>query len=230
MRSKTLLTSVFCVILLLSGCITIEEHYSFKKNGSGTMSYVVDMTEMGEMMDSFSDDMEAAGGSVEETEAKDPFNDIPMSGLADSLRTVPGISKVKYEQDGEYYYKITYAFKDLVALNKALNILMSEKEQTTDHVFFRREGNKLIRTHNESAEELGNEFADGEEGGEEAMEMLKMMKYEMSYKFKEELEDVQCNISEGAVLNDNNKSYELKTDFSVIDTKEGSLDITFEFK
>ena len=194
------------------------------------MSYVVDMTEMGEMMDSFSDDMEAAGGNVEETEAKDPFNDIPMSGLADSLRTVPGISKVKYEQDGEYYYKITYAFKDIDALNRALNVLMSEREQITDHVFFKREGNKLIRTHNESAEELGNEFTEGDKGSNESIEMLKMMKYEMSYKFKEELKNVECNITEGATLNEDKKSYELKTDFSVVDSNDGALDLTFEFK
>jgi len=43
--TRPLLLATFLVGL--TGCITIEEQYSFKKNGSGTMTYVLDMREMG---------------------------------------------------------------------------------------------------------------------------------------------------------------------------------------
>ena len=236
MKSKNLLAILFSALMMLSGCITIEEHYNFKKNGSGTMSYVVDMKEMGEMLEAFSEEMEKEEGSSSSEEDDMGIGDIPMSELADSLKTVDGISKVKYEQDGEYYYKISYAFKNIEALNAAMNVLMSDKDQTTDHVFFKREGNKLYRVHNESAQELGDELAD-DEGGEEAVEMLKSMKYEMSFNFKEKLKSVESNV-EGSDLNpdyknamsDDKKSYELKTDFSVVNEKSNALDLTFEFE
>ncbi|MBK9535574.1 MAG: hypothetical protein IPO10_10485 [Flavobacteriales bacterium] len=44
------LRPLLAVILLMffTGCLTIEENYVFKKDGSGTMEYVVDLSEMGE--------------------------------------------------------------------------------------------------------------------------------------------------------------------------------------
>ncbi|MCB0780956.1 MAG: hypothetical protein KDC03_15785, partial [Flavobacteriales bacterium] len=56
MRSR--LAALFLLVITLSGCITIEEHYTFKKNGSGSMEYVIDMSVMKELMDS----MEGAFG------------------------------------------------------------------------------------------------------------------------------------------------------------------------
>ena len=51
MRICTALVLLFA----LQGCITIEENYTFKSNGSGTMEYVVDMSSFGEMMESMGD-------------------------------------------------------------------------------------------------------------------------------------------------------------------------------
>lgn len=49
-------------IMLLSGCLTIEEHYTFKKDGSGTMEYVMDMSEIGSMMDALGSSDQGEGG------------------------------------------------------------------------------------------------------------------------------------------------------------------------
>ena len=91
MKSKTILATLIGAIFMLTGCITIEEHYSFKKNGSGTMKYIIDMKEMGEMLEAFADELEENEGSSSESEDDLNVGDIPMSELADSLRTVAGI-------------------------------------------------------------------------------------------------------------------------------------------
>ncbi len=50
-RSSTLRTwAVASMLVLLVGCITIEENYTFKKDGSGSMEYVVDLSSFAELM------------------------------------------------------------------------------------------------------------------------------------------------------------------------------------
>ena len=91
----------------------------------------------------------------------------------------------------------------------------------------------MIRNHNKSAEELGEEFAD-EDGGDEALEMLKAMKYELKFEFKETLRNVESNV-EGSdqdpdhknAMGPNKRSYELKTDFAVVtEHSNGGLSCT----
>ncbi len=47
---KALSWALLLFVLLMQGCLTIEENYTFKKDGSGTMEYVVDMSEMADLM------------------------------------------------------------------------------------------------------------------------------------------------------------------------------------
>ena len=60
--------------LFFTGCITIEENYTFKKDGSGTMEYVLDMSEMGELIKS----LEGAAG---EKDGKGSMGDMTAADL-----------------------------------------------------------------------------------------------------------------------------------------------------
>ena len=50
MPRNTRLLALLALLVAFTGCITIEENYTFKKDGSGTMEYVVDMSEIGDML------------------------------------------------------------------------------------------------------------------------------------------------------------------------------------
>ena len=116
------------MILFATGCITIEEHYTFKKNGSGTMEYVVDMSSTKGMMDALDTGGEKTKKKKKEKQQK---NDSPMVTGSDErvkqLKQLEGIKRVKLkeEEDG-YVQRISFAFKDLDALNRALNVLMAD--------------------------------------------------------------------------------------------------------
>ena len=225
MRINKLLSILASAVLLLSGCITIEEHYSFKKNGSGSMTYVIDMTEMGEMMKTFGDEMDEAG--VEDEEGEDDsmdLGDVSFEEMLDTLNTLSGISKVSVNDKNEWIHKISFSFKDLDALNNALNVLMNDKGKSVDHVFFRKDGNKIIRQHNESAEDLGEEMSEEEDD----MGILESMKYKMTYSFKGKLKDVKGGT--GSTTTMGAKTFELDTDFKNISENEDALDLTFTFE
>jgi hypothetical protein len=130
MRKKLILA--LGVLFTLTGCLTIEENYTFKKNGSGSMEYVVDMSELGEMvkgLDALSEDKDK------------PKDDLGMLDLKDNieqLSTIPGISKVKLQKQ-EWVQRISFRFNDLNALNSALNVLLPDSSGES-HRFFAWEG------------------------------------------------------------------------------------------
>lgn len=212
----------------LTGCITIEEQYSFKKNGSGTMTYVLDMREMGEMLKSFGD-----GEKKDDTGAEGQMN---ITGHAEALKSIAGVSKVKLDTRTEWLQKITFAFTDVAALNRALNTLMPDSNNTA-HEFFRWEDGTLVRTTNNFVYDMSSTMAseaaesgdgedgeDGEDSGFDMSSMLGMMKYKYSFKFQQpigstEAADVLTKESTGS------KEVKLSTDWAAIAKDRKALDL-----
>lgn len=226
-------------LLLFTGCITIEENYTFKKDGSGTMQYVVDMSELGEMMKSFGGD--GAMGDM---------GNMDMSSEIAALKNIPGISKVKLDSKKKWVQRINFAFKDVNALNRALNTLMAD-EAKPDFQFFRWEGNTLVRSNNGHARELGKSLGGGgtaeviedeeeeetetvvdeaiegeedEDGGLDMNMMLEAMKYKFSFKF--------ANAVSGSTAADgvnkatpSSKELRFDTDFGYISKEDKALDL-----
>lgn len=210
--------AAFLLIVLATGCITIEEHYTFKKNGSGTMEYVMDMSALAGLMDAFDQ------GSGKSKEKK---NDGPtgtgFDERAEQLKHVQGIKRVKQknEEDG-FIQRVSFAFQDLDALNRALNVLMPDSTGT-QQTFFRWEGNTLVRTNNNYAKQLGGEMGDGADSTE-LSGMLESMKYKYSFKFAKQVADVQ--LAEGVTKESPSpKKLELATDWSVIMKDPNALDL-----
>lgn len=216
-------------LLLFTGCLTIEEHYTFKKDGSGTMEYVVDLSEMGTLMEGFSD----MGEDGKET--KDPgLSSMEMGPQVDALKALPGISKVKLNDKKKWVQRISFSFKDVNSLNAALNELMRDSSGTK-HEFFRWEGNTLVRTNNRHAYELGSNMAKQEGDaepveGEEGLDMsamLETMKYKYSFKFARPI--ASSNVADGvAKVEVGSKELQLDTDFAVIGRNPEAMDFRID--
>lgn len=215
------------LMVAFTGCLTIEERYTFKKDGSGTMTYVVDMSEMGEMMDGLSKVTKETGGTDE------PVMELDEEAAA--LKVLPGISKVKVSKGKEWVRSVTFRFKDIAALNAALNVLMPDSTGQ-QHTFFSWEGNTLVRRNNRFASELGESMGNvgkGDEGaaeGEDALDMgmlLGSMKYKYSFKFANA---ITSTTSEEGVEQERKGTKEVfwNTDWSVIAKNEKALDLRIE--
>lgn len=212
-------------LLLFTGCLTIEENYSFKKNGSGTMEYVVDLSEMGSLMETF--------GEMGEGGSKD-LGVMEMSQQVQALKSIPGIRKVKLDNKKKWVQRVSFSFKDVASLNSALNVLMPDSTNAR-HEFFRWEGSTLVRTNNRHAHDLGaslvksDELAneDAEEGGMNMGDMLESMKYKYSFKFAE---GIASNTAAEGVHKEtlSRKAMRFDTDFSVIGRDPKALDLTIQ--
>lgn len=114
-----LLTSLSC---LLTSCITIEETYTFKEDGSGNCTFKIDLSEMKNMMNT-------AG----KPEAEPSLQAVSFEEEKKSLATIKGISNTEIKTDKEkYVFEISYQFDSQDALNKATNVLL----ESTDYNYF----------------------------------------------------------------------------------------------
>lgn len=218
-----LLAAIF--IVGLTGCITIEEQYSFKKNGSGTMTYVLDMREMGEMLKNL--------GDGEKKEDGGDMGQLSINGHADALKSIAGVSKVKLDTRTEWVQKLSFNFADIAALNRALNTLMPDSNNTA-HEFFRWEDGALVRNTNNYVHQMSSTMAseaaegedeeDSEDSGFDMSSMLGMMKYKYSFKFQQpisttEAADVMTKENPGS------KEVKLSTDWAAIAKDRKALDL-----
>jgi hypothetical protein len=214
------------LLVVFSSCLTIEEHYTFRGDGSGTMTYVVDMSGMGEMMDDLERMTKEAAGPEE------PVMDLDEEAAA--LRLLPGISRVKVVSSKEWVRSVRFRFRDIDALNAALNVLMPDSSGVA-HTFFSWEGNTLVRRNNRFASELGASMggADGDEGapdGEDAMDLgllLGSMKYTYHFKFSDA---IAGTTSEEGVVQERKGRREVlwNTDWSVIAKNDKALDLRID--
>src|SRR5690606_20840118 len=101
-RSHLLLLGL-ALAVVLSGCLTIEEHYTFKKNGSGTMEYVVDMSELGELISAF-DAFDTTG----ENATQGQMSTLDMDEEVEALKAISGIKKVKLTREKEWVQRLQF--------------------------------------------------------------------------------------------------------------------------
>jgi hypothetical protein len=188
-------------------------------------------------MESFSEMGEA--GKDGKDGAMEGLGAMDMTEQITALKSIPGVSKVKLDKKKEWVQKVSFAFKDVSALNAALNVLMRDSSGVA-HQFFRWEGSTLVRSNNRHAYELGANLAKGdeeesgesaEEGEEEAIDMngmLETMKYKFSFRFAEPI--ASTTAAEGVnKVEDGAKEVMLDTDFAVISKDEKALDLRIAF-
>lgn len=216
--------ALFALLAVFTGCITIEENYTFKKDGSGTMEYVVDMSQIGEMMKAF-EDMDKSGGKKDEE-----MGTLDLKDEMDALKAIPGIKKVKVNDKEKFVQKLTFAFADVNALNSALNVLMQDST-SSNYTFFTWEGNTLVRKNNEHARQIGTGMGKGDDPSDttDMTEFLASMKYKYSFAFADEVTNTtaaETMVKESV----NAKSVKFDTDFSAISKDDKALDLRIELK
>jgi hypothetical protein len=213
------------LLVVLSGCLTIEEHYTFRRDGSGTMTYVVDMSGMGAMMDDLDRMTKEAEGPEEPV--------MELDDEAAAIRQLPGISRVKVGREKEWVRSVRFSFRDIAALNAALNVLMPDSSGVA-HTFFSWEGNTLVRRSNRFASELGasmgGEKDEDAADGDDALDLgvlLGSMKYRYSFRFANA---IAGTTSEEGVMQERKGRREVRwnTDWSVIAKNEKALDLRID--
>lgn len=214
-----LATCVLCMVLV--SCITIRENYNFKSDGSGTMEFVLDASEMGKLLKGM--DLGESSGAGE---------GMKLMEKTDALKALPDISKVK-AKDKDFVETVSFAFANIEALNAALNVLMPDST-SLHHRFFAWEGNTLVRTGNNITSEMsdggdlfGTMDGESEEADAKALEVLRSMKYELNFTFKDEVRaaDVAPGVERTSV---GAKQLSAKTDWSVLTTDPRALDVRID--
>ncbi len=211
--------AALALVMLVSGCITIEEHYTFRKNGGGTMEYVMDMSALGAMMDA----LDQGGKARKKGKGEQEPMATGMEEHAKALRQLQGIKhvKLKLEKDG-FVQRISFSFADLAALNSALNVLMPDSTGPP-HAFFRWEGSTLVRTSNRYASALGKDMSGGADSTN-LSGMLQSMRYKFSFNFPRKVE--QADVAQGFTrASPSPRKLELATDWSVIMKDTTALDL-----
>lgn len=210
------------IVVILQGCLTIEENYTFKKDGSGSMEYVVDMSEMAELMKGLP--------GAKEKDKGEGMGKLDLIENINKLKAITGISKVKVkkEKDG-FIQRLSFRFTDLTALNGALNEIIHDSTGLGPKEFFRWDGRTLVANTRGRTKGMGNSMGGGSEDSTGAEGMLKMMHYKFDLRFAEELGDVR--VGEGVLKEpDGTKRMKLSTDWSVLDKDSTALDMRFTLK
>ncbi len=212
-------------LVAFTGCITIEENYTFKKDGSGTMEYVVDMSAIGDMMKAF-EDMDKSGAAKDAGD----MGSMDLKEEIAALKQVPGIKKVKVNDKEKFVQRLKFSFADLNALNAALNVLMKDSTNAA-HTFFAWEGNTLVRTNNEHARQIGLGMGKEEDPNDttDMTQFLESMKYKYSFNFPDAIQNTEAAET---MLRENpdTRTVKLNTDFSAIAQDPKALDLRIEVK
>src|SRR5262245_55892463 len=88
--SRWSLALLLVLAIGLSGCLTIEENYTFKKDGSGTMEYVIDASELFKLMEGLPGKEKTGDSGKDGMDLKEKLQ---------GLKTIAGIGKVKLKEE-----------------------------------------------------------------------------------------------------------------------------------
>ena len=234
-----LFVTLALVSMTLTSCLHILEEVTFKDKGNGTYSMTLDMSEVKGMMDmmkgmagdSLSGDSTAI---MQGSDAAAPGVDNSMSqmgeqlsSVATSLKGVQGLSNVKEMNDTvNLKFGYSFDFADVAALNRALKIINKDKYDSKTEEVFKFSGKNFERL---STGDLGAEIkkalSEGgdEEGGEESMDMMKMMFGEMSYTQLYHFPDRQIKKSDNSLAEVTDDNHTMKIIIKPFDEEQQKL-------
>lgn len=214
-----------------TSCITIEEIYTFRSDGSGNMKYVIDMSETADLMNSFKsdEDDEESAGNEDLDEAVESLKE-----TAEKLKSISGITKIENTADNEkLIYTLSFDFKDIDALNKALNEVIKDSSSAEFHEFFTMKGKNLVRNSKMGDQMKGIAGEEDEEMDETAKEMANMMlesmKYNITFNFENGVKSVKTKSTIGELAEDK-KTYTMKANFKQLSEGKNLMDASFKLR
>jgi hypothetical protein len=214
------LFAILTGLALLSGCITVYEKYTIHKNGSGTLEYTIDMSEMYEMIAAFAD-------SSEETESMGLGQ--AMLDAIPAISNIDGISNAELTGDtSKYITGVKFDFKNAAALNKAIEILFEGADAATGETKYVEIKGKTFTRLSQTSREFNKEalLGSGELDEETLKSMLESMKYNISVTFDRGVKKVTTEAE--YTLEDNTVSIE--TDLSKMFDNADILNTTIKTK
>lgn len=215
------LLSLSLLLLAFPSCLTVEETYEFKRNGSGFMQYVVDLSEMKTILE-----------MAEEEEGIPMQDEVSFEDVARRLETTDGISSVNIIKDEEAYrFGINFKFKSIGALNNALNQIIIDPEQGggSRHTFFEMKDDVITRTHMMNQAIDTRELLGEDDSSEMAMEMLESMKYELNFEFKRSVKVVYSS-AEAVLGGKKNREVAIVANFKQLTEDPEALNASIVFK
>ena len=210
------------LLATLTSCLTIEESYTFKPNGSGTMEYKIDMSEMAPLLKMASE------------EGEEPIDeDLNISELADKLIGIKGISKVASTEDKEnFIFTVSFSFSDIDALNTAMNAILSDGEPGgEEHTFFTQEEKKTFKRVHRMNEAFNPDeiLGEEEEGSEYAMTLMESMKYRLNFQVKRPVKAVYSS-ADVEYMDEKHKTLRVETSLKNLMEDPKALDVTLVTK
>lgn len=120
----------FIAIFLLSGCFEIREEVNMKADGSGEVSFVVNLSQSKENVAKY-----MAMGSVEGYKVpKKEEVEANLAKMNSLISAVPGMSTVMTKSDwSNYIFSVSGRFAHVEALNKAMEIVAKEYDKEGKH-------------------------------------------------------------------------------------------------
>ena len=205
-------------LVLLSSC-TITQEYTFNKDFSGSAKLSIDMASFMEMMGG----MDSTGASTKEM--KDSLSCV-FDKSRQKLDSI-GMKNIKYGwKEGTNTLYMSYDFKDLDELNRALNesntqnTAISKSISDKPHVYFAKKGKKTLMY-------SGPKSDKDVSGNEDISSMKEYYKYAVIFNFKRKIKKID---NPNVTLSSDKTRAELKGSMFEIIRKEYNSDITFKLK
>lgn len=207
MKITKKIISIVCILILsvcLTSCVKIIEKFIFKKDGSGTYSMSIDMSEVADIL-------KPTGGETEKglrTTANGM--EVALQETIDRVESLSGVSNGRREFDSdELKYTILFDFDNVDALNRGLSEYYKDSTEvgpTKQIVFFKHSGNKFERTDFNKTMSNMKESLQGE-GDELDLEMAAVMfgdaAYEQVIEFDSKIKSVS---NDDYTISDDKKS------------------------
>lgn len=182
-------TFIFAILILFTGCFDVTEEVKMNADGSGELRLNIDLSQSKSNLVGYMNAGEINGVEIP-SKAKIKSE---IKKLKKALSKIKGISKVKAKSDfDEFVFEVTADFKNMKALNKAINASVKTFNQTPfplprfKHFSFKE--NKFSRLFNYTDERFTQEEFDG---------MMSVVRYLMEsakvvsiYRFEEPVKDI----------------------------------------
>lgn len=217
MRNFSPLILLLC--LGLTSCLTITETYYFNKDGSGSMRFSVDFSEM-ETLLSYAD---------RESEAH-ALDDLSFVEVVKQLKQIDGLYEVSLLDEPEAYrWGVSYEFEHTVALNKALNILLITGQNQSFHPFIEYHGQQFKSNHLMNKFVMRDKLTEDERLAPMAEQLMKKMDYNIHYEFARPIKVVYAE-QEVALMGSKPKNLDLSTNLWELEENTTILNATLVLK
>lgn len=224
MRLKSLIVLLLTGSVLLSGCFEIFEEVHYKKDGSGTYTFAMDMSGMKSMLE-----MAMQMDTSQQGEFQLDTLKMISEEFENNLQGANGISNIRQINDMEnFVFGIEFDFKDITSLNSAVEkITKDENQESVKGPFFKAKGKQFQRLDARGFKGLFDEMLGGAGADDENMDMammfLKDVAYTMTYHFERKIKSVSNSLSE---ISEDNKT--VTTKYYLFDEERGGENATIE--